>query len=92
MTTLYIECGRYYVGKSENVIARYQQHLDGKGSAWTKKHKPIRLKKTIDNASPFDEDNYTKQYMVLHGIDKVRGGSYANVTLTREILGADDKC
>ena len=97
---LRLQGGHYYVGKSDNVIARYQQHLNGNGSAWTKKHPPISLEKTIENTSPFDEDNYTKQYMATYGIDKVRGGSYANIvltdeqmtTLTREIRGAEDKC
>ena len=38
---LKLQGGRYYVGKSQDVIGRYKQHMDGKGSAWTKKYKPI---------------------------------------------------
>jgi len=52
------------------------------------------------NASTFDEDKYVKEMMYLHGIDKVRGGSYVEVTLNeetinflrREIRGATDGC
>ena len=84
-TTIYVlrlEGGHYYIGKSDNVIARYQQHLDGKGSAWTKLHKPVSLVKTVEGASPFDEDKITKEYMAKYGIDKVRGGSYVQLELS----------
>ena len=48
--------GKYYVGKTDNVEKRYQQHLSGNGSAWTSKYKPIAIEKTILGASTFDED------------------------------------
>ena len=102
-TTIYIlklQGGRYYVGKSENPMKRYQEHVEGRGSAWTKKYKPLSVLKIIPNASPFDEDKYTKEYMATHGIDKVRGGSYVSIeldevqeeALVREIWGAKDCC
>jgi hypothetical protein len=102
-TTIYIlrlEGGRYYVGKSDNVASRYQQHLKGSGSAWTRKYKPIAIAKTIENASPYDEDRYVKEYMDIYGIQNVRGGSYIQIDLTdaqkdalkMEIRGASDKC
>jgi predicted GIY-YIG superfamily endonuclease len=92
--------GRYYVGKSNNVIERYQQHIDGDGSSWTKLYKPISIIKVIENASPFEEDKITKEYMSKYGIDKVRGGSYVGVelddfqleTLQMEIWAANDLC
>lgn len=79
---LRLEGGRYYVGKSDNVMNRYQQHLSGCGSAWTRKWKPVSLEKTIDNVSSFEEDKVTKEYMSKYGIDKVRGGSYVEVELS----------
>ena len=102
-TNIYIlklQGGKYYVGKTNNPMKRYQEHLEGRGSAWTKKHKPISVEKVIKNASPFDEDKYTKEYMAKYGIDKVRGGSYVSLeldevqeeALTREIWGAKDCC
>jgi hypothetical protein len=92
--------GNYYVGKSANVMQRYQQHLDGTGAAWTKKHKPVALEKTYEKVSPFDEDKYTKIYMAKYGIDKVRGGSYVETELSanqiealnNELRGAKDLC
>jgi len=102
-TNIYIlrlEGGRYYIGKSENVLKRYQQHLNGSGSSWTKKYKPVSLERTIENASHFEEDKITKEYMYKHGIDNVRGGSYIEVELSAfhkaalqmEIWGAKDLC
>ena len=102
-TTIYVlhlEGGHYYIGKTNNVAVRYQQHLNGKGSAWTKKYPPVSLVKTIKGASPFDEDKITKEYMATYGIDNVRGGSYVEVelspfhmdALTMEIRGAKNLC
>lgn len=103
MTSIYVlrlEGGRYYVGKSTNVLKRYEEHVDGHGSAWTRRYPPILLEKTIHNAGPFDEDKVTKEYMAKHGIDRVRGGSYVSEVLDavqidalqREIRGATDAC
>jgi predicted GIY-YIG superfamily endonuclease len=102
-TNIYIlrlEGGRYYVGKSDNIQKRYQQHLNGSGSAWTKKYQPVALLKTIENVSSFEEDKVTKEYMAKYGIDKVRGGSYVEIELSdfhtaalkMEIWGAKDLC
>ncbi len=102
-TNIYILClegGRYYVGKTNDIQARYQQHLTGNGSAWTKKYKPLSIEKTIENVSSFEEDKFTKEYMSKYGIDKVRGGSYTSIdlseeqeeTLCLELRAANDKC
>jgi predicted GIY-YIG superfamily endonuclease len=102
-TNIYIlklQGGRYYVGKSDNPMKRYQEHLNGSGSAWTRKYKPIGLQKIIENASPFDEDRYVKEYMSKHGIEKVRGGAYIQeelpdfqeLALVSELRGARDLC
>lgn len=85
MSTIYVlrlEGGRYYVGKSDHVMKRYQQHLEGSGSAWTRKYPPVSLEKTIEHASPFEEDKVTKEYMSRYGMDKVRGGSYVELELS----------
>ncbi len=97
---LLLKGGRYYIGKSNNVITRYKQHLKGEGSAWTRKYKPVSIEHVINNVSAFDEDKITKEYMSKYGIDKVRGGSYADVVLsdfqvnalTMEICTANNLC
>ena len=102
-TTIYIlklEGGNYYVGKADNPSRRYQEHVEGKGSAWTKKWKPISVERIIPGASPLDEDKYTKEMMMKHGISNVRGGSYVRLELEpqeiaflqREFRGASDQC
>jgi hypothetical protein len=74
--------------------------MNGNGSVWTRKYKPIKMERVIRSASSFDEDKFTKEYMSTYGIDNVRGGSYTTVELseeqkeflTREIWGANDLC
>jgi predicted GIY-YIG superfamily endonuclease len=73
---LKLQGGNYYVGKSDDVISRFQEHMSGNGSAWTRKHKPISIVESRDGVSVFEEDKVTKEYMAKYGIDKVRGGAY----------------
>ena len=84
---LRLEGGNYYIGKSDNVIKRYQEHVNGKGSAWTRKYPPIKLELTRSMQGDHDENNTTKDYMKKYGIDKVRGGSYTQITLLEDIKG-----
>jgi len=103
LTNIYVlECqqGKYYVGKSADVMKRYEQHKDGSGSAWTKKYKPIKMNKIVSDVSHFEEDKVVKEYMLKYGPDNVRGGSYSQVVLDaatlnllqKELWGASDKC
>jgi cellular nucleic acid-binding protein len=98
---LKLENNKYYVGKtSKPVNERYDEHLNGKGSEWTKLYKPIKIKETKTSADQFDEDKYTKIYMAKYGIDNVRGGSYVRQELPQyqmealktEIRSCQDKC
>jgi len=102
-TNIYIlklKGGNYYVGKSDDPDKRIQQHFNGSGSVWTDMYKPLKVEKIIRGASQFDEDRYVKEYMAKYGIDKVRGGSYANIdldevqviALERELRGAKNAC
>ena len=89
-TTIYIlqlNNDKYYVGKTNRLIDdRYKEHLDGIGSFWTKKYKPLSIIKQIENSSPFDEDRYVKEYMAIYGIENVRGGSYNQEELNSETI------
>jgi predicted GIY-YIG superfamily endonuclease len=92
--------GKFYVGTSTNVQRRVNAHFAGRGAAWTAEHAPLSLVETRPVTSDFDEDVVTKEYMRLHGIDAVRGGSYVEVTLpsalrvalTRELRTANGAC
>lgn len=95
---------KYYVGKSQNVLTRANEHATGMGSAWTKKFHIagaiFDIIEVIPCADKFTEDNTTKEYMSKHGIENVRGGSYANIVLTedqimalnRELATSNDSC
>lgn len=73
--------GKYYIGKTKNIEKRWNEHLSGEGSGWTKKYKPTFLMKIIVSTSYFDEDKYVKEYMAKYGIENVRGGTYSNIIL-----------
>lgn len=103
MTSLYVlelQFGKYYVGKSNDVTKRFNEHASGRGSAWTAKYSPIRIVETRPLKDEFDEDNVTKVYMKKYGMHNVRGGSHSRMELSegeeevilRQIRGADDKC
>lgn len=103
MSTLYVlqlRGGKYYVGKTDDVQERVRQHIEGNGSAWTQRHRPIRLVRTVPCTGPLSEDTLVKETMLAYGIDAVRGGSYSNPVLTleqqntlrRELRGARDSC
>jgi predicted GIY-YIG superfamily endonuclease len=97
---LKLQGGKYYVGKSNDVIGRYQQHMSGQGSAWTKKHKPMSLLECKSEMSPFEEDKVVKEYMAKYGSDNVRGGAYVTeeldeiqeYNLQKELWAASDCC
>jgi len=101
--TIYIlklEKNKYYVGRTKNFEKRFEEHIIGNGSMWTKKYKPIKVEQIIKNANIFDEDRYVKEYMSKYGIENVRGGSYVNekldeiqiYSLQKEIWSSNDLC
>jgi predicted GIY-YIG superfamily endonuclease len=85
MVTIYVlklENDKYYVGKTHRGSdIRFQEHISGKGSEWTKLYKPISILETTEHDSAFEEDVFTKKYMMKYGIENVRGGSYTNIVL-----------
>jgi hypothetical protein len=97
---LELEGGKYYVGKTKNFEKRLKQHEEGDGSSWTKKYPPIDGWIEKENCADFDEDNITKKYMGNYGINNVRGGTYAQITLSNaqitlleaEINTLNDEC
>lgn len=82
---------KFYVGSTTDVARRFEEHKDGKGSAWTKKYAPLEVFKIYEDRSSFDEDRFTKEYMSKYGIDNVRGGTYCQVTLSPEQVSALEK-
>ena len=83
MSKIYVllcEGNHYYIGKTERKIEkRIEEHFRTNGSYWTKKYKPLKVVETIQSDDKMDEDKYTKKYMLMYGIEKVRGGSYTEM-------------
>ena len=83
-----------------NPDVRIDSHFKSSGSVWTKKYKPIKLLKLIENCDDYDEDKYTIKYMKKYGVNNVRGGSFCQFKLTDEaknvigqmIDGSEDRC
>jgi len=86
--TLYVlRCGQeYYVGTTDNVEHRVHQHRQGQGALWTMRwiaqgqHQQITLvdQHTFDTEQEAtDEETRTAaQYIINHGILRVRGGPF----------------
>lgn len=92
--------GNYYVGRTNNLERRLNEHKRGYGSEWSKKHGSCELLQVYDSNDPFYEDMIVKKMMKEHGINKVRGGAYSQIILPsnsvkmieNEILAASDLC
>jgi len=92
MKSLYIlklKNNKWYIGTSENVENRIDQHFKGNGSKWTQKHTPVQLITKYKIKDLHDEDKITIQYMEKYGINNVRGGSFCSINLSdgeKEVL------
>lgn len=82
--------GKYYVGKTNNVIRRYEEHStkSESSSEWVKLHGVQKLIEANPCINPFAEDAKTLEYMEKFGVDNVRGGSYVTIHLTKENLNS----
>lgn len=103
MVTIYIlslENNRFYVGKTDNIDFRIEQHFNSNASVWTRKYKPISIIDIIKNCDDFDEDKYTIKYMEQYGIENVRGGIFCSLELQPDeinlikkmIIGSSNRC
>ncbi len=103
MTTTYVlRCcdGKYYVGKTDNLDRRMDEHFSGVGCEWTKRYPAFEIIQTIVGCDKYDEDKHTLMMMEKYGIDNVRGGSWSTITLDRSeqemimkrIATAENKC
>jgi len=72
---------KYYVGKTTDVLKRFNEHKSGNGSAWTKLHAPKKILECRPLINDHDENNVTKDYMKKYGIENVRGGAYTQTSL-----------
>ena len=91
--TLRLEGDKFYVGLTRNPVARLAQHRNGTGSRWTSKYKPqgfsgLRQAPDDPRRARLEEDMQTKYMMMVHGIQRVRGGTYSKIYLNNEEVGS----
>ena len=90
---LELEDGCYYVGIASDIKHRFESHMSGYGSKWTKLHKPLQkdepmlvLEMGVGVDNPFnlitvDEATVTYHLMCEKGFDKVRGSGWSQCVL-----------
>lgn len=84
---LQLQNNKFYIGSTfQNVNSRFQQHISGQGSLFTKLNKPLKILETIPNADELEEDRTTKKFLFKYGINSTRGGSYVLPKLTKSQL------
>jgi len=77
--------GNFYVGKSDDIKSRISQHENGSGASWTKMHSIVRQ---VDPITPELDDfeswerAETLELAHIHGIEKVRGHAWTQISLT----------
>lgn len=94
MVSIYVlelQNNKYYVGKSNNVYYRIEQHFNGNGSVWTRKFQPLKTIEIIKDCDDYDEDKYTIKYMNKFGIDNVRGGAFVKIELDLDEINVIQK-
>ncbi|NDA91578.1 MAG: hypothetical protein EBY20_11930, partial [Alphaproteobacteria bacterium] len=64
---------RYYIGRSQNVLHRIEQHFNGDGSVYTKKFKPLKVVEIVEETANDNERNKTIEYIKKYTWEKVRG-------------------
>jgi len=101
--TLYVlelEDGKYYVGKTTNLVKRIKEHATGDGSEWTWTYRPVKVLEHRPVKDAYDETNTTKDLMKKYGVENVRGGAYCQMelpashksVLETEIRASSDAC
>jgi len=84
---LRLQGDKYYVGQSKHPKQRIKEHFDGKGSSWTRLHKPIEVVHVIETkfthwrAALEVETALTLELMRSHGWQNVRGGLFSSSQL-----------
>jgi len=70
---------RYYIGRSQNILQRIDQHFNGGGSVYTKKYKPLKIVEIVEEKTNEDERNKTIEYAEKYTWEKVRGYVWCRV-------------
>jgi predicted GIY-YIG superfamily endonuclease len=88
-TNIYIlklEKEKYYIGTTNNKYFTLQSYLNNNNAAWTRKYKPLKVIRFIEDCYDYEENIVTLNIMKLYGVANVRGGSYDAVNLDKSTL------
>jgi DNA ligase (NAD+) len=88
-TNIYIlklEKEKYYIGTTNNKYFTLQSYLNNNTAAWTRKYKPLKVIRFIEDCYIYEENIVTLNLMKLYGVANVRGGSYDKVILDKSTL------
>ena len=72
-----LEQGKYYIGWSENLSRRLDEHLSEEGALWTKKYKPVAIIEILRGDKEVEKQK-TLEYIKLKGFDNVRGAGWCS--------------
>ena len=82
--SLNLKGGKKYIGKTNNLGRRLDQHFSGKGAKWTQKNKPVSVNHTqkckSEKSASKAETIVYKKMRDYHGSEKVRGAGYTKST------------
>lgn len=73
-----LEDGKFYVGYSENLSRRVDEHLTGEGAVWTKKYHPVSIIEIVRGDKEVEKQK-TLEYMRLKGWENVRGSHWCQL-------------
>lgn len=85
MSCIYvIRCahGKYYVGRTIDVVSRFNAHARGLGAVWTRAHLPLDGIVELHPDAEFHELVITLKTMKTYGIENVRGGPWCSLVLS----------
>lgn len=88
MTIIYallLKHNKIYIGKTNNLNKRLQEHVNKNGSGWTKKFDVIKILDSFYSKNPTEETKLTLQYMKIYGVNNVRGGAISQTDKLNEI-------
>jgi hypothetical protein len=73
---------KFYVGRTIDIVSRWNAHTSGLGALWTKHHRPLQGIIELLPDTPYQELVTTLTYMQKYGIHNVRGGPWCSLILT----------
>lgn len=67
-----LEGGKYYVGWSENLSRRMDEHMTSEGAIWTRQYAPVAIREIMRGDKALEKTK-TLGYMKKYGFENVRG-------------------